>query len=76
MDDSSLSFFNKSVTVLFLLVDFQPCVIGIRFKFAQQKQSSYTFIEKTERVMETEKKIKVSSVKIWPILNPVYIFGL
>jgi hypothetical protein len=43
---SSLSFFNKSVTALFLLVDFQPCVIGIRFKFAQQKQSSYTFIQR------------------------------
>jgi hypothetical protein len=25
--------------------------------------------------METETKTKVSSVKIWPNLNPVYIFG-
>jgi hypothetical protein len=27
-------------------------------------------------VMETETKSKISAVKFWPNLNPVYIFGL
>jgi hypothetical protein len=32
-----------------LLDELEPYVIDIRLKFAQQKQSSYTFIKKTER---------------------------
>jgi hypothetical protein len=48
---NSLSFFNKSVTALFLLGELEPYAYHTRLKIDQQKQNSYTFIKKTERTV-------------------------
>jgi hypothetical protein len=37
--------FYKDVSALFMLSELQPCVISIRLKFAQRKQSRYVFIK-------------------------------
>jgi hypothetical protein len=37
--------FYKDVSALFMFSELQPCVISIRLKFAQRKQSRYVFIK-------------------------------
>jgi hypothetical protein len=43
--DNSPLIFYKDVSALFMVSELQPCVISIRMKFAQRKQSRYDFIK-------------------------------
>ncbi len=59
---SSSLIFYKDVSALFMLSELQPCVISIRLKFGQRKQSRYVFIKNKWRVTFV-KKFKMSYKK-------------